>query len=74
VVYSRRDCPLCEEFVLDLGQQLAPFAQDFEVRDVDADPDTRRRYGMKIPVLTVDGSPVCNGKLDGDAVARLLAR
>jgi hypothetical protein len=44
-----------------------------EVRDVDADPLTQRRFGLKIPVLTVDGSPVCHGRLDAAAVARLLA-
>jgi len=74
VVYSRDDCPLCDEFIAELTQQLAPFAESFDVRDVDADPGTRRRYGLKIPVLTVDGSLVCYATLDGAAVARLLAR
>lgn len=53
-------------------RQLAPFAERVDIRDVDADPLTRRRYGLKIPVLTVDGSPVCHGQLDAAAVARLL--
>jgi hypothetical protein len=72
VVYSRANCPLCEEFIAELALQLAPFAERVEVRDVDADPLTRRRYGLKIPVLTVDGSLVCHGQLDAAAVARLL--
>jgi hypothetical protein len=73
VVYSRANCPLCDEFIAELALQLAPVAERIEVRDVDADPLTRRRYGLKIPVLTVDGSPVCYGRLDTAAVARLLA-
>lgn len=73
VVYSRDNCALCDEFVSGLACLLAPTAERMEVRDVDADPLTRRRFGLKIPVLTVDGSPVCHGRLDAAAVARLLA-
>jgi hypothetical protein len=53
---------------------LGPFHEHFDVRDVDADPLTRRRFGLKIPVLTVDGSSVCHGRLDAAIVTRLLAR
>ena len=74
VVYSRVNCPLCDEFIAELVQQLAPFGESIDLRDVDADPGTRRRFGLKVPVLTVDGSPVCHGRLDAAAVARLLAR
>ncbi len=74
VVYSRADCPLCEEFIATLADQIAPHELPIEVRDVDADPESRRRYGLKIPVLTVDGSAVCHGELDAAAVARMLRR
>jgi hypothetical protein len=40
--------------------------------DVDADPATRRRFGLKVPVLTRDGRVVCHGHLDRAALARLL--
>lgn len=73
VVYSRDDCPLCDEFIAELSRLLAPSGERVQVRDVDADPLTQRRFGLKIPVLTVDGSPVCHGRLDAEAVARLLA-
>jgi hypothetical protein len=39
---------------------------------VDADPGTRRRFGLKVPVLTCDGRLVCHGHLDRAAVVRLL--
>lgn len=74
VVFSRGNCPLCDEFIAELMRELAPSAERVEIRDVDADPLTRRRYGLKIPVLIVDGSVVCHGRLDAVAVARLLAR
>jgi len=67
LVYSRSDCGLCDEFLA----ELAVLAVEFEVRDVDADPVTRRRFGLKVPVLTCDGSVVCHGRLDSEAVLRL---
>jgi len=66
LVYSRSDCGLCDEFIAG----LAELAVEFEVKDVDADPVTRRRFGLKIPVLTCDGSVVCHGRLDAGAVRR----
>ncbi|HEX9708035.1 MAG TPA: glutaredoxin family protein [Steroidobacteraceae bacterium] len=67
LVYTRESCALCDEFIAGLTELL----DGFEVRDVDADPTTRRRYGLKVPVLTCDGSIVCRGRLDRAAVARL---
>jgi hypothetical protein len=67
LVYSRSDCGICDEFIAG----LTALAVEFEVKDVDADPVTRRRFGLKIPVLTCDGSIVCHGRLDAGAVRRL---
>lgn len=69
LVYTREDCPLCDDFVA----ALAGIVPEFEVRDVDADPTARRRHGLKVPVLTCDGSVVCHGHLDREAVLRLAA-
>lgn len=67
LVYSRSNCGLCDEFIAG----LATLGVEFEVRDVDAEPVARRRFGLKIPVLTCDGSVVCHGRLDAGAVQRL---
>ncbi|MDE2296070.1 MAG: glutaredoxin family protein [Gammaproteobacteria bacterium] len=59
-----------------LGELAAlPAAADVpvEVRDVDADPATRARYGHKIPVLLFEGALVCHGRLDVDEVHKALA-
>jgi len=66
-VYTRENCALCEEFIA----ELAELAIRFEVRDVDGDPIARRRFGLKVPVLTCGGSLVCHGRVDRAAVARL---
>jgi hypothetical protein len=70
LVYTREACPLCDDFI----GQLAAVVPQFDVVDVDGDPTARRRFGLKVPVLTCDGSVVCHGRLDHDAVLRLVAR
>ncbi|HEY7739017.1 MAG TPA: glutaredoxin family protein [Steroidobacteraceae bacterium] len=71
-VYTREDCTLCDEFIAGLARALDGTGAAFEVVDVDADPATRRRFGLKVPVLTRDGRVVCHGHLDRAALARLL--
>jgi hypothetical protein len=70
LVYTREDCPLCDEFVA----ELAAIVPDFGIRDVDDDAAARRRFGLKVPVLTCEGSVVCHGRLDRDAVLRIVSR
>jgi hypothetical protein len=70
LVFTREDCPLCDEFVA----ELSAIVRGFEVRDVDDDEIARRRFGLKVPVLTCDGSIVCHGRLDRAAVLRLERR
>jgi len=72
VLYSRADCELCDEMLAGLGPWLASRGLAAEVRDVDADPATRRRYGLKVPVLTLDGEIACHGRLDLPELERLL--
>ncbi len=67
LVYTRIDCPLCDDFIAELSR----IVDRFEVRDVDDDPVARRRFGLKVPVLTCDGSVVCHGRLDRASVSRL---
>ncbi len=56
-----------------MTRQIGPARAGYVVRDVDADPETRRRFGLKVPALTIDGSLVCYGHYNATAVARLLA-
>ncbi len=74
IVWSRPDCSLCDELVAELAEVLVPCGQAFQVRDVDDDPQSQRRFGLKIPVLTLDGHLVCQGRLDRAAVEKLLSR
>ena len=43
-----------------------------EVIDVDANPTLRRRHGLDVPVLLIDGTVVCRHRLDESELRRLL--
>jgi hypothetical protein len=73
VLLTRPECGLCEQMLREL-QQLAsrqPLPA-VALQDVDDDPQLQRRYGLKIPVLLLDGAPVCHGRLDAAELLRLL--
>ena len=74
LLLTRVECELCEQMLSaleSLGRRVP--LPPVRLVDVDADPQLRRRYGLKIPVLLLDGSPVCSGRLDeGELLAALL--
>jgi predicted thioredoxin/glutaredoxin len=70
---QRHDCELCEEMLRQLtvfGARVA--LPPIEVVDVDADPQLRRRHGLEVPVLLLDGTVVCRQRLDHAELTRLL--
>ena len=73
VLYSRPGCGLCEEMRAELDRLPAAQGYPLEVLDVDLSPDTRARYGHKIPVLLFAGDLVCHGRLDTEEVLKALA-
>ena len=54
-MYSRSGCHLCDEAraVILAESGRSPFA--FEERMIDGDEDLEREYGLRIPVVEVDG-------------------
>ena len=70
---QRYDCALCDEMLAQLEALGAPLAlPPLEVVDVDSDPLLRRRHGLDVPVLLLDGAVVCRHRLDRHELARLL--
>ena len=55
VLYTRSGCHLCEdaEAVLRAAGASRPFR--LRVVDIDADPGLAERYGVRVPVVAVDG-------------------
>jgi hypothetical protein len=73
VMWSRPGCELCEHMLLALTAAFPAESARLEIRDVDADPVAHTRWGLKIPVLLLDGELVCYGQLDGGELRRALA-
>lgn len=72
LLYSRPGCGLCEELLTELAALPVASGIPVEVIDVDDDPDTRARYGHKIPVLFLDGDLVSREHLDGEEVRKAI--
>ena len=65
VVVSREGCGLCH----DMLQELARLEQSqaipaVTIVDVDSDTELQRRFGLKVPVLLLDGSVICHYTLN----------
>jgi hypothetical protein len=70
---TRQDCELCAE----LRRELAVLAHSvtlppLELVDVDSDPQLKRRHGLDVPVLLLDGTVVCRHRLEPFELLRLL--
>ena len=70
---SRTECELCERFLgeLEALRARAPIPP-VEVVDVDSDALLQRRWGLRVPVLLLDGVLVCGPRLDAPELLRLL--
>jgi hypothetical protein len=70
---TREGCGLCEQFALELQDLRSRLAlPEFELRDVDSDPECSRRYGHQIPVLLWDSVPIAITRLDAGEIERLV--
>jgi len=71
-LYSRPECHLCDELVTALMPIIEGFAQ-LEVVNIDEDPELKKRYGLRIPVLVGGGRELSTFPLDVTAVRAFLA-
>jgi glutaredoxin len=73
VLYSRAGCHLCDvarEAILTLRERT-PFA--FEEIDIEADEELELEYGIRVPVVEVDGEETFEVTVDPQELAGLLA-
>jgi len=68
VLVTRKGCHLCDDALA----ALRAIGVEPELRDVDADDDLYALYDWRVPVVTVDGRVVAEGRIDLDAVRRAL--
>lgn len=76
IVYGREDCHLCQNMVNALKnlQMQVPF--DFQIIDIDSDPELIALYGEKIPVLMspLTNQEICHYFLDVTALDDYLGK
>lgn len=70
MLYTRRGCHLCEA----AEDILAAAGVDAELIDVDSEPDLVARYGLRVPVLEIDGEAAAEGRFDERQLTGVLAR
>jgi hypothetical protein len=75
VVLSRDGCHLCEQMLQELAQlERTGQVPQVSVVDVDGDPELARQYGLKVPVLLLNGSVICHYTLNSNELLRLVGR
>ncbi len=70
-VYSRPGCHLCEMLI----EELLPLVRDLakvKVTNIDDDKALAEAYGLRVPVVEIDGREVCHFHLDRDAILKSL--
>jgi glutaredoxin len=74
VLYSRRGCHLCDEARDALQAAAAETRLDLREVLVEDDEDLERRYGVRVPVVEIDGEEAFEYVVDRAQLARILAR
>jgi hypothetical protein len=72
-VYSRQGCHLCEVLI----EELLPIARgraEVHVHDVDTRQDWIEEYGLRVPVVELNGRCLCEFELNKAAVIDALKR
>lgn len=72
LLYTRRGCHLCEQAEDMLAAHVPPGA--VELVDIDTEKDLQHLYGTRVPVLTVDGAIVMEGRFDEAELIRHATR
>jgi hypothetical protein len=63
VIYTRRDCSLCEQMEAAVRAVAGPAARVTMV-EIDDDAALLGRFGRDVPVLSLDGEVLCKHFLD----------
>jgi glutaredoxin len=73
-VYTRVGCHLCEEAERVLRAEQADAGFELELVDIDRDPGLARRYGVRVPVVAVDGEELFEDEVPVDLLRARLGR
>jgi glutaredoxin len=71
-LYTRRGCHLCDEAWEKLERARERHGFALEAIDVDSDAELAAKYGMEVPVVTVNGTVRFRGGVNAVLLERLL--
>jgi thioredoxin reductase (NADPH) len=75
VVLGREGCGLCHDMLVALAElERRRAIPQVQVVDVDSDPELTRQFGLKVPVLLLNGSVICHYTLNSNELLRLVGR
>jgi glutaredoxin len=72
-LYSKPDCPLCDEARQALERVRGRVAFDFDELDITTDGELETRLRERIPVVALDGEELFDFHVDEEALERRLA-
>lgn len=73
-VLSRQGCHLCDVTVKIARRLQEDWPFTLTKVDIDQDADLSERYGLRIPVVLIDGRVACEGKVTEGDLRRALKR
>lgn len=72
-LYTKEACGLCEEAEDVLRRLRQSIRFEIEVVYIDDDPELRRRYGERVPVLVRDDDEVASARLEEAQLISILS-
>lgn len=72
VLYSRASCHLCDVAREILLAELSRAPFELEEVDIDRDDELVREYGLRVPVVTIDGDERFEYEVDPSELRRLV--
>ncbi len=74
ILYTKPDCPLCDELKDDLAEFQAEMGFELTERNIEEDETDFRRYRYLIPVLDIEGGELLTPPHQWPAVRAALQR
>jgi hypothetical protein len=72
ILYTRKDCCLCEEMKIIIRQVAERFPLAIQEFDVDISQELQERYGNEVPVLFVNGRKAFKYRITVEALENRL--
>jgi glutaredoxin len=73
VLYSRPGCHLCDVARETILSQRERLGFEFTEVDIEADDELELEYGIRIPVVEVDGEEAFEVTVDAERLARMVS-